>query len=358
MTESDFDAIESNLRIVLPDSYRKIMMAYPFDGLPPADSHLPDNAAFLCSFNQQIRSDQIYGPRWDQKYYAIGASSDGDAYFIDTRLENSPVFRASQQHQTTKLISNSLMYWANQLVSWYVDFDVTNAEQVYREITRSLSAAGYFAQSPEPMDGWHRIVVSTKPDTGNSFWIAFVSGNWCLGTWGGTIYTSNSIQSTIEFVLDWFNYKSDGTAHDFESWIVEKHSLTVCSTDEFNQWTKSRIIGELPMTSNLEVKTVSANRIKIEMLCHFSENADRVLILEQSAEKTARILFKIDELVAKAHAYHSADIKCNTYLPDRIAWFDGANPIIYLKNSQEERTDEIRIHVDLDFNYEHSDWWY
>jgi hypothetical protein len=86
MTTSDFQRIERELAIHLPDDYKSLMMTYPFAPESfTADCLLPNNAGRLL----EIAKDRQKLPPYS---FIIGDDSADETYFIDISRAHSPVF--------------------------------------------------------------------------------------------------------------------------------------------------------------------------------------------------------------------------------------------------------------------------
>ncbi len=237
MTDSDFATIQKSLGVIVPAVYRRIMSVYPFFEARPSDAYIPDNAEFVCSLNQQIRTDDVYGDLWRPSFFAVGTSWNGDAHVLDTSLLDSPVLLFSQENLSVTTIAPMLDDWVSTLSRWYVDFDSEHIAAEYSDTTSAIQAAGYFATRPEPMDGWHRITISSRRGGGNSFWIAVIKGNWFAGAWGGNIY--RILGNAADFCVSWLKGAPNLTRPDFSSDIQTQFGLESVSDAEFVELTRA-----------------------------------------------------------------------------------------------------------------------
>ncbi len=237
MNEVDFAHIEQALGITVPGTYRRIMVAYPFCDLRPSEAHLPDNAQYVCDLNRQILADNLYPRSWRPCFFAIGTTWGGDAHVIDTSLDDSPVYRIGRDNDTLSTLAPSLNSWVRKLARWYVDFDGIAAASEYQGVTALIRHAGYFATSPEPMDGWHRIVVSSRREGGNSFWVAVIKQQWFVGHWAGMIYRLED--NVLGFCVAWLTELDGITHHDFSFLEQGKYGLTILTQAEFDRVSKA-----------------------------------------------------------------------------------------------------------------------
>lgn len=237
MIDSDFATIQKSLGVTVPADYRRVMSDYPFFGTRPSDAYIPDDAEFVCKLNQQIRTDDVYGDLWRPFLFAVGTSWNGDAHVLDTSLFDSPVLLFSQEDLSVTTIAQTLDDWVRTLSRWYVDFDSEHIAAEYSKITSAIRAAGYFTTPPEPMDGWHRITISSRQGGGNSFWVAVVKGNWFAGAWGGSIYRIPG--NAADFCVSWLKSAPNSTRPDFSNAIQTQFELESVSDKEFVELTRA-----------------------------------------------------------------------------------------------------------------------
>ncbi len=95
MTESELSAIETQLKITLPDEYRKFMLARAGElaplGFDKKDSFIFLNPKVVIGANKFERSDDATAysfPRWWETFFMIGTNGGGDYYCL--RLDNQP----------------------------------------------------------------------------------------------------------------------------------------------------------------------------------------------------------------------------------------------------------------------------
>lgn len=231
MIDADFAKIERTLGVSMPRAYRRVMSAYPFGDDRPSDAYIPDSADYVCNLNQQIVADSVYA-RWHYRLFAVGTTWDGDAHVLDTSLDDSPVYRFHQDSDATTTLAPTLDDWIDRLMRWYVNFDCDAASSDYRSVTKAIQDAGFYITSPEPMDGWHRITVSSKRGGGNSFWIAVIKRMWFVGAWGGNIYRIGD--NADQFCVAWLSAATNGTSADFSDAITEEYNLNAVSDTKFD----------------------------------------------------------------------------------------------------------------------------
>lgn len=237
MTEADFVTIEQALGIVVPSSYRRVMAAYPFSNDRPSDAYIPDNAQYVCDLNRQVLADNVYPDSWRTGFFAIGTSWGGDAYVLDTSLDDPPVYKLDQDGDVLSTLAPTLDEWVGKLSQWYVHFDGVHAATEYEQLTSAIRNAGFYTTSPEPMNGWHRVIVSSCRGGGNSFWVAVVKDRWFIGAWSGNIYRIPDNLSG--FCVAWLTESQDST--DFRESIQNEYKLESVTEAQFDNVVSGKI---------------------------------------------------------------------------------------------------------------------
>jgi len=98
LTASDLDRIERELALRLPANYRALVINYP-DALGPSgpDYELLDDPQQLIDINKLYRAQGFFGMPWPEHYYSIGGDGSGNDYYLDLRVEPSPVYFADHE---------------------------------------------------------------------------------------------------------------------------------------------------------------------------------------------------------------------------------------------------------------------
>jgi len=98
LTASDLDRIERELAIRLPANYRALVINYPA-ALGPSgpDYELLDDPQQLIDINKLYRAQGFFGMPWPEHYYSIGGDGSGNDYYLDLRVEQSPVYFADHE---------------------------------------------------------------------------------------------------------------------------------------------------------------------------------------------------------------------------------------------------------------------
>ncbi|MBS1120261.1 MAG: hypothetical protein H6Q90_2489 [Deltaproteobacteria bacterium] len=119
MTKADLDRIESELRIVLPRSYRELMSSFPVPAhAGNCDTDLWDDATALIEYNQDLRRRKR-GP-WTADFFFIGdpVSSSGNA--LDLRDSEAAVWwvdHCDLSANSSGAIAPSFEVWASKYVA-------------------------------------------------------------------------------------------------------------------------------------------------------------------------------------------------------------------------------------------------
>ena len=94
--------IEEELKVVLPDGYKAVLLAYPFG--PDSASYvdyfqddLLDDAEALIERNQGHRASGYFGQHWPDHYFTIGSDSLDNDYFLDLNEPISAVYLANHE---------------------------------------------------------------------------------------------------------------------------------------------------------------------------------------------------------------------------------------------------------------------
>ena len=97
--------IEKELQVKLPDSYKGILLKYPF----PSDSDAAyydfyGDPEVILEDNKYYRDNGFNGHPWQVQHFIIGNDGSGDIFFIDLENDDGQVLRAHQNSGTEKLL--------------------------------------------------------------------------------------------------------------------------------------------------------------------------------------------------------------------------------------------------------------
>ena len=89
--------IEQDLQVKLPDSYKRILLKYPFP--PESDAAYYDfygDSEVILEDNKYYRDNGFSGHPWLPHHFIIGNDGTGDIFFIDLTHDDPKVFKAHQ----------------------------------------------------------------------------------------------------------------------------------------------------------------------------------------------------------------------------------------------------------------------
>ena len=98
--EESLHRLERELGVSLPDTYRRVLLDYPFE----VDSYtywwdLFGNVDRIIEYNTECRDNGFFGQAWPSHYLVIGGDGTGGVYFLDLKKERDRIFYA--EHETT-----------------------------------------------------------------------------------------------------------------------------------------------------------------------------------------------------------------------------------------------------------------
>lgn len=120
--------VESSLDIILPQSYREVMLDFPLSG-DGEEQLLYDDPALVLDLNNRLRNEGFRGSNWPGSLLVIGGNAAGDLYFLDLARETSPVFAVTHEMEGFDpaeidrfVQSPSFPQWVDELLTgqdWY-----------------------------------------------------------------------------------------------------------------------------------------------------------------------------------------------------------------------------------------------
>ena len=121
MTETQLQTIERELGVKLPEDYRELSLEFPFE--PVGNDWVYwfyDEPERVINATRYPHEDSHYDhSNWKSSYLVIGQSAAGDLYFIDTILDNSPIYCLGHEDYTITEdwpnISSFVLYWRNEV---------------------------------------------------------------------------------------------------------------------------------------------------------------------------------------------------------------------------------------------------
>lgn len=121
-TAESIRRIEEQLGLIVPDEYRQVLLAYPFER--DSDSYQWDlfgDAEAILKENQVYRDMGFFGQKWPDNYLVIGGDGLGNVYYLDLSRRNSPVFFADHEDTSysqvieAEEVAPSVAAWVEQI---------------------------------------------------------------------------------------------------------------------------------------------------------------------------------------------------------------------------------------------------
>lgn len=99
--EEDCSAIEGDLDVTLPQSYKDAIQNYPFkniDDLDNTEDSLIKNKDRLVALNLKLRKDGFGGSKWPDYFFVIGEDGSGNYFFMNLKSKDDErVFYADHE---------------------------------------------------------------------------------------------------------------------------------------------------------------------------------------------------------------------------------------------------------------------
>ena len=103
MNQDDIFKIENELKINLPQVYKKHLLDYPIPAYAGnSETMFWDDAEKIIELNQLLRTDEKFRDAWPLRFYALGQDSGGCSDAIDLEDEEFGVFWFDRQHINVK----------------------------------------------------------------------------------------------------------------------------------------------------------------------------------------------------------------------------------------------------------------
>ena len=99
MTSAELDQLEENLKITLPEEYKRIALDNPFVGLNSADYELCDDFTAVLGENRYARDHGFFRQVWPPDWFIVGTDGCGNDYFITTTPFDGHVYFANYEDQ-------------------------------------------------------------------------------------------------------------------------------------------------------------------------------------------------------------------------------------------------------------------
>jgi len=143
MTEAEVAAVESALKLVLPDHYRRFLLGYPqalidnkFDlgwvEESPSDRQLSNNPARLIELNQDVRLPGTpwvgrAGEPWPDDYFVIGDDQCGNYWCVDLQTTDPGVWFYDHEAGAFQTQHASLAAFSESLLAEIAEFNQERA---------------------------------------------------------------------------------------------------------------------------------------------------------------------------------------------------------------------------------------
>jgi len=124
LTPSDLDRIERELGIRLPADYRALLTNYPAAlGRQGSDYELLDDPQPLIEINTLYRAQGFFDMPWPEHYYSIGGDGSGNDYYLDLRVQQSPVYFADHEGSIGSEQWPSLDAWLAERIKEHTEWE-------------------------------------------------------------------------------------------------------------------------------------------------------------------------------------------------------------------------------------------
>ncbi len=131
--EEKLSAIESGLRIRLPEDYKSTLLDFPLtgDGEEPL---LYEDLDLIYRVNREFRESGFRGNNWPESLFVIGGNRAGDVYFVDLARDDSPVFAITHEMEQFDPEEIDRFRQGFSFSSWVGE--LMSGQEWYREVRR------------------------------------------------------------------------------------------------------------------------------------------------------------------------------------------------------------------------------
>lgn len=93
MNSEEIEIIEEKTGLVLPVSYKQVVLNYPDEllGTEAEDFGLLNDPEVIINENIDVRKNGYFGEKWPARYFIIGQNGCGDYYVINYQKEEFSV---------------------------------------------------------------------------------------------------------------------------------------------------------------------------------------------------------------------------------------------------------------------------
>jgi hypothetical protein len=137
MTNEDIELIERELKLVLPESYKRALVPFRIPALiGNTDYELWDDAGALIYLNRELRAGSRFRPPWPPYLFAVGDPHGDELIAMDTRHPAAPIWWLDHG-----MIDNEGSYLSHSRFEDWV-------EEFYRDVREDLEGDGYDPDLP------------------------------------------------------------------------------------------------------------------------------------------------------------------------------------------------------------------
>jgi hypothetical protein len=110
MNQEEIEAIENKTGVILPESYKQVMLSYPNEllGTEAEDFGLLHDVDVIIEENIDIRTNGYFGEAWPEQYFIIGQNGFGDYYVINHELQEFSVKFVCHEEMTGSTYADNL----------------------------------------------------------------------------------------------------------------------------------------------------------------------------------------------------------------------------------------------------------
>jgi len=96
----NFDFLESEFGIELPEFYKQSISNYPFNAIDDLDfieANLVRDLDWVIENNTLLRDKGFFGQRWQHHYFSIGHDGFGNYFFISLKGNDTKIYCADHE---------------------------------------------------------------------------------------------------------------------------------------------------------------------------------------------------------------------------------------------------------------------
>ena len=137
VTSDGLDRVEHELGVRLPSDYRALVLTYPVGlGESGADYELLDDPEQLIATNRMLREQGFFGLPWPPHFFSFGGDGSGNEYYLDLRLEPSPVYFADHEGTLHSESWPSLEAWLSDRLKERTEWEAEERRRANRKAAK------------------------------------------------------------------------------------------------------------------------------------------------------------------------------------------------------------------------------